>query len=208
MRIIQGCFAWLFLSATCVAAGFRQPDTPVTNCAASPAIHRAVEKALLSIGWISWEAPAFESLRCYAPASTSETIAVNRVRKDPVLHTVELTLGCIPKEACRPFLVSVPDDKRLHPMRGEDTVRQETRSSPYRTGVPKTLRQNRIQPAPLVVPGQVLTLVWEQATLHLTRKVICLDRGNVGEEVRTRPIGIGHVVRARVIDASSVKAIL
>lgn len=206
---IQGRVVWLFLSASCACTAFaQQPEVRVPNCAANPAVHRAVESTLHSLGWASPEPATFESLRCSPPVSTSESLTVKHWRKDPILHTIELRLGCIPSETCLPFLVSVPDVTPLQPLRGESTARQEPQSSPHFLGVPEALRQNSARPAAMVIPGQVLTLVWEQGSLQLTRKVICLDRGDVGDEVRTRPVGVGHVVRARVIDAGRVRAIL
>jgi hypothetical protein len=209
MRRIQSCVVWLFLSATCAFTGFaKESETHVSNCAASPAIHHAVESTLLGLGWASPGSAVFESLRCFPPASMSETLAVKRVRKDLFFHTMELTLSCVPKEACLPFLVSLPDVTTLQLLQGGNTVRREPQPSAHSLGVSEALRQKKARPAAVVVPGQILTLVWEQASLQLTRKVICLDRGDVGDEVRTRPVGVGHVVRARVIDAGRVKAIL
>ena len=209
MRTIQHCGAWLLLSSICLATDVaHRSDIHGADCACNPEIHRSVESALLGLGWASQEMPAFGLVRCFAPVSMSETLTVNRVRKDPVLHTIELRLRCIPKEACLPFLVSVPDDKPPQPLRGEDIVRQKQQSSAYSLAIPKALHQNSDRPAALVVPGQVVTLVWESTTVHLTRKVICLDRGAVGEQVRTRPIGVGHVVRAWVVNAGRVKAVL
>jgi flagella basal body P-ring formation protein FlgA len=57
----------------------------------------------------------------------------------------------------------------------------------------------------LVRPGEIVTLLWEDEQMRITRAMVCLDRGGKDQQVRTRAREGGRIVRARVLSAGMVK---
>lgn len=194
---------WLAASAMEAASAMS------TGCASNPEIRRTIEAELKMHGLDPDGLLRLDSLRCSAPVSSSKAFVVTRVRRDPMLNAIDLTLNCVPKEACLPFLVSLLDEKAGHVSAEEHSPKLEHGPSLFLMNGHRQQISPGAKPArqTVVIPGQRLTLIWEKAHLRLTRKVICLDRGRPGEEIRIRPIGPGQVVRARVLDAEYVRAI-
>src|SRR5579883_2120164 len=63
-----------------------------------------------------------------------------------------------------------------------------------------------VRSAPLVKPGQSVSLLWRLGTLRLVRTMVCLDSGRAGDRVRARGRDGGPVVRARVLSAGWLEA--
>lgn len=208
--IIRNSIAWTLLSGSWLVAGATQESNPTsTDCSANAEVRRTIETALHARGLNPNGLRRLDSLRCSAPISASGAFVVTRVRRDPMLNTIDFRLNCVPQSACLPFLVSVPDQQLGRVSAEELPARvQRGSSSSLFDGGRQHLPLVAEPDTPIVVmPGQRLTLLWEKANVRLTRKVICLDRGRPGEEIRTRPVGPGQVVRARVLNAEYVRAI-
>jgi len=66
--------------------------------------------------------------------------------------------------------------------------------------------RNRIPP-PLVRAGSKAQLLWDRDGIRMFIPVICLDGGQAGETVRTRPLHGGRVLPAVIVDAGLVRSI-
>lgn len=175
--------------------GARADDRRPLDCdsAARKLILRAAQEE--GIGSV-----AFEKAHCPSPLSEETKLRIERSRWDPVFATLEFRLRCQPATACLPFLVRV---------RPEDPVR----AAHWRTGLSKTdvesMPASSGGPASVLVrPGQTVMLVWNVGSLRITRPMVCLDPGRAGQQVRTRSRAGGRMVRARVLSAEVVEAIL
>jgi hypothetical protein len=60
----------------------------------------------------------------------------------------------------------------------------------------------------LVVPGQTVTLVWDQEGIRVILPAICLDRGGPGDAVRIRMKNSGKIWHAKVAPDGMLRAIL
>ncbi len=114
------------------------------------------------------------------------------MRWDALLHSLEFRFQCKSAGDCLPFLVRLPFPDE--PM-----------------GKPNAKRGNTPQHGEmksdfLVKPGQIATLVWEEKGLRMERRVVCLDAGRQGQQVRTRTRPGGRIVPARVIAPGLVEA--
>ena len=133
------------------------------------------------------------------PLPQDASLEIVQARWDAVLRAYEFRLRCQSSSVCSPFLVRWPAPDRL---RSEEHAMRPPREK-SRVAGPSALPTRGI---PLVKPGQMVTLVWAEGGLHLSRKVVCLDLGRAGQQVRTRAPEGGPIVRARVASASLVEA--
>jgi Chaperone for flagella basal body P-ring formation len=207
-RCVRNCLAWTVISGSSLASATGGPNKTDTapGCAGYAAVRHAIESALLTHGESPNGRLQWNSVRCSVPVSERAAFVVAQVHRDPFLHTLDFRLKCVPAEACLPFLVSVP----VVPGSEEESatgIGRGTNVSAPGAHRQAAARDAESQQSALVVPGQRMTLLWENGSVRITQKVICLDRGRAGEEVRTRPFGRGRVVRARVVNSEYVKAI-
>jgi hypothetical protein len=99
----------------------------------------------------------------------------------------EVTLRC-DAASCLPFFVLIRDGQsRL--TTSEETVPASTRSNLF------TVR-----------PGDPASLVQASAGVRLTRRVICLERGSIGDVIRIREAGGRTLLRAMVVRTGELEA--
>jgi hypothetical protein len=118
---------------------------------------------------------------------------------DPASREWEFSMRCAQANDCVPFLVRARADVgRLsaaafpHPLQPSPT---------QSAGI-------SLLPAPVVKPGDTLTLLWDQAGIRLVLPVVCLDRGGLGDAVRVRIKNGSRVLRAEVVGGGMLRAIL
>jgi len=133
------------------------------------------------------------------PLPQDAALEIVRARWDAVLHAFEVRLRCQAPSVCLPFLVRWPASGRT---RSEEPAVRPPRERLRVAGSGAF----PIRELPLVKPGQMVTLVWDEGPLHLSRRVVCLDLGRRGQQVRTRAPQGGRIVRARVAGAGRVEA--
>jgi hypothetical protein len=117
--------------------------------------------------------------------------AVAKTRWNPRQRIMEITARCLQPRDCTPFLVS-------------------ERMDPSREALPEAAKRIRTGPSPLtkitmVRPGQKMTLLWDQDGIQVLLRVICLDRGDLGETVRARVQPGDRVLRATVVSAETLR---
>lgn len=215
--IWAGCLTWITLSATALPAS-AGAVSPGTGCDLRPEILGSVRGALRLRGLSEKELPALKDLECPSALSlsASHSLEVTRVRWDPALHSFELRLRCEPAGECLPFLVRAPMPATLMSQAELEKLRTDPERSipPLRVvdvrhgAVPRSETSSETSKRMLVRTGQTVTLVWVAGGMRILRKVICLDRGALGDEVRTRGREGGPVVRARVAGVGLVETVL
>jgi hypothetical protein len=119
-------------------------------------------------------------------------LEVIRTAWDAALRIWDVSARCLHPADCVPFLVRVPGRDRGPESRGNTGNSAAARS-------PATAQ-------PLVRPGKIVTLVWDQDGIRLVVPAVCLDRGGAGQPVRARIVNGGRVVRAIVESAGTVRA--
>ncbi len=120
---------------------------------------------------------------------------------DPVLRSWEVSARCVNPAECVPFLIRsrAGDDRFPQPPPGARMFR--TRYILHAAAIDDNLSSSKLS----VKPGQRATLVWEQDGLRVVLRVICLDRGRVGDSVRARVEGGDRVLRAQVVAEGSLR---
>jgi hypothetical protein len=172
-----------------------------SGCKLSPEIRHSIEVAISSAEGGRGPARLPETLPCLKFRSSNYSFTVVRTWEDPVLKVIHFRLRCMPSSTCLPFLVTVSEGKdsqnqSLEADKGWEQVTSTAPSSEHRSRA--AFQPPRIEPA-AVMPGQKVILIWQHGTMRMSRKVVCLDRGARGEQVRARTEGTGRVVRGRVI---------
>lgn len=118
---------------------------------------------------------------------------------NPALAAWDVYARCLNPGDCVPFRVQVPS--RDFP---PETV------GPMRIAVPASFTQTSVaaaHEAPLVRPGERVSLLWDQDGIRLLVPAVSLDAGSAGAEVRAR-LGRGsRVVRAIVVSAGNLRAV-
>ena len=117
---------------------------------------------------------------------------------DPALRSWEVSARCVHAGDCVPFLV------RGHV---RDDIPRGTPIFRMKYPVPDDAIGSNVAATPpaSVKPGQKATLVWEEGGFRVTLRVICLDRGRLGESVRARVEGGARVLRAEVVGDGSLR---
>jgi hypothetical protein len=117
-------------------------------------------------------------------------------RQDPILRVgrrmrtslgEEVTLRC-DAASCLPFFVLIRD--------------QWARLSTIAESIPASTGSNLFA----VRPGDLASLVQASDGVRLTRRVICLERGRIGDVIRVREAGTRTLLRAMVLRAGEVEA--
>jgi hypothetical protein len=116
-------------------------------------------------------------------------LAVARTRWNASRGTLEITARCLQPTDCNPFLVSGPLDSM------PQGLAQQPKSGLLRASSKTSM----------VMPGQRMTLLWDQDGIQMILRVISLDRGNSGEVVRARVQPGDRVLRATVVDAATLR---
>ncbi len=172
------------------------PATP--QCAAAARIRSLVQPALREAGYAGTTLPANSEITCPAALDGTETLEVASVRWDGLVHSIEVRVRCT-RNACLPFVLHVP------PTSGE-TIHNPGNSFPVWKSAGQRFPALDRPVHSLVRPGEIVTLLWEEGSVRMTRTMVCLDRGDAGERVRTRGKQGGHIVRGRVLATGLVKA--
>jgi hypothetical protein len=193
--------ALLGASGMLSASGFGvDPGSSRRGCEHAADIRQLVHAAIEAGAWDEPpNAPDESWCASLPPLPQNASLEVVHARWDGVLHAYEFRLRCQSPSICLPFLVSWPASDRP---RSEELAVRPFRKSSSVAG-PNALPTRGI---PLVKPGQMVTLVWAEGGLHLSRKVVCLDLGRAGQQVRIRAPEGGRIVRARVASAGLVEA--
>ena len=203
--IIARCLMWAAVAQANLSSLRAQN---LGGCERGPEIRRLTLDALRPSAPSEITLPALEEVTCSGFIPRQEALEVGKVRWDAVLRSFEVRLRCKTAGACLPFLAHVrprPDE--------------QARGSAARSAAPDWANvTHRLQPErrtsgpatmhPIVRPGQAVTLFWEGGGMRITRTVICLDSGSLGQEVRTRGKDGGRLVRAQVVAVGLVKAML
>jgi hypothetical protein len=174
------------------------------TCSASPEIRKSIELALVAGG--TGDGRLMSAFPCLSlPPNTSFTIA--RRWRDPLYRATYFRLRCVPSSACLPFLVTATDETE----RGRRSGESEHERRVSQVGADVRERNSSISKEPLglpeVMPGQIITLIWERNGMRLSRKVVCLDGGARGEQVRARPQGSSRILKGRVIGPGIVETL-
>jgi hypothetical protein len=196
----------LFCGLTAQASALTAPAKPST-CDSGQQMHQLVEAALRSRGISEDDVLPFDEELCARAAQVrdGESLELMKVRWDEVLRAIEFRLRCKSSAACLPFLVRVRTrGVERHPAFSN---RRSGADGPadgaqMERGLTRTLRLPK-----MVRPGQMVTLIWEQGDMRISRRVVCLDAGGKDQEVRTRSKEGGRVMRARVLAEGLVKAL-
>lgn len=107
---------------------------------------------------------------------------------NPLLRHWEFTLRCERAEECVPFLLWAD-------------------AKPDREGF--SARALRDQPGdPVVKRGETATLTWDQGGIRVVLPVMCLEAGGIGQSIRVRLENAGRTLRAQVVGAGALRAIL
>ena len=169
-------------------------------CAARQQIHSRLNAALREQILAGVRIPDAGEIACPSVLTGTELLVVASVRRDRLLHSLAARFECT-RGGCLPFVVriAVPQDVRV-----AESKRDPNRSKP----LPARMTNQRFPSAAhsLVRPGEIVTLLWEEGPMRLTRTMVCLDHGDMGQTVRTRAREGGRVVRAHVLAAGLVKA--
>ncbi len=186
-------FGWVVLSAMASPTNASAPP----HCAGAAQIRALVEPALEKAGFAGARFPASSDITCPGVLDGTETMEVASVRWDALIHSIEVRMRC-QRNACLPFVLQV------QPGAGE-TIPPAKNSIHSLAGTGQSLPVLERRGRSLVRAGEIVTVVWEQDGVRVTRPVVCLDRGDAGQLVRTRNQQGGRIVRARVLGTGLVK---
>jgi hypothetical protein len=117
-------------------------------------------------------------------------IAITRTAWNPALTSWEITARCLEPKDCVPFLISTRGNSLPADALSFPGLRAKSHLS---TEPPRTR------------PGQRMTLLWNQDGIQAVLRVTCLDRGGPGETVRARVQQGGLILRAKVINAETLR---
>jgi hypothetical protein len=196
----------LFCGLTAQTSALTAP-AKASTCDSGQQVHQLVEAALRSRGISEDDLLPFDEELCSRAAQVrdGESLELMKVRWDQVLRSIELRLRCKSSAACLPFLLRVRTRGfERHPAfsNGRSSGDGPEDGAQTERTLTRTLRLPK-----MVRPGQMVTLIWEQGDMRISRRVVCLDVGGKDQEVRTRSKEGGRVVRARVLAEGLVKAL-
>lgn len=123
-------------------------------------------------------------------------LALTRTVWDPALRSWEVSTRCVHPEDCVPFLV------RSRALTADPSGRPTLPAIVASSQVPS---DNPTLAGKVVKPGQKATLVWDEDGFRIVLRVICLDRGGVGESVRARVENSDRILRAQVVGAGNLR---
>lgn len=146
-------------------------------------------------GWQEEDCGAADRIARHAPLRFSEPAW------NASLQRWAAVARCAHPGDCVPFLVQLSGPHAGSEMpHGSDPGRDAT-------GLGRARAESKAKSAkPLLRPGQVATLLWDQDGIRFTGRVTCLDAGSAGEVVRARIAPGGRVVRAVVASPGVLRA--
>jgi hypothetical protein len=207
MHGMRNVLRFLLLCGLAAQARALTTRNTASTCDSGQQIRQLVQQALHARGISEDNVLSFDEELCSRAAQVrdGESLELMKVRWDQVLRSIEFRLRCKSPAACLPFLLRVRTSAlERHPSFSNGRSRDDGQAD--RAQTEPTLM--RTLPLPKMVrPGQMVTLIWEQGDMRISRRVICLDPGGKDQEVRTRGKEGGRVVRARVLAAGLVKAL-
>ena len=140
-----------------------------------------------------------QELECGVGDRIPQWSALERTRTvwNPTLNTWDVSLRCVHRQDCVPFLVRV----RKHDASQEIALadRPATGEPPIIVSPSPFHAVLNIGGAPLVRRGQTVRLLWDQYGVRLAVPAICLDPGDEGQKVRARIARGGRIVPAIVV---------
>lgn len=105
-------------------------------------------------------------------------------------------------------LLTIPERVTVRRKKEPESIAVTLARSALRSPKSRSLVVSTIPPTSETVrPGQAVTLVWDQGGIRVQVPAQCLDRGELGSEVRARILQSGVVVRAIVAGAGSLRAV-
>lgn len=222
------------LAAAEVRSLLQQVDASISRGAAGPIAIRVPERVTVrragarascadiahrllapGIGPAGQEA-APQELECGVADRIPLGSALERTRSvwNPALRSWDVSLRCVRREDCVPFLVRVRD--RSAPLEIALAARSATRIPPVipiailpasPSGSPPAFDPAAMGRAsvPLVRRGETVRLLWNQYGVRVTVPAICLESGAEGERVRARIVRGGRIVPAIVAGAGELR---
>jgi len=162
------------------------PQQVVVERQALPVSREAVKRAVVEFFRSANEYPAFDFEIVGSPVMSGHpsSLVVESARWDERLHRTEFSLRCADK-ACGSFLV-------------RSASRTET------AAVKKMLRPK----VWLARAGQPALLTFDGGGMRISLRVVCLERGTLGQTIRVRESGTHREFRAEVTGAGTVRATL
>jgi hypothetical protein len=192
---ILNTLTWIFALHGCAIGAW------AARCAAGEQIHSLLNVALRDQVLAGVNIPEVEELNCPLVLTGAESLVLASVRPDPLLHSLEARFKCA-SAGCLPFVVRINIAEGAQgALAGKKVTR---RSKPLLAAMANQHSISAVQS--LVRPGETVTLLWEDGRMRITRAMVCLDRGEKDQRVRTRAREGGRIVRARVLSAGMVKA--
>jgi hypothetical protein len=123
---------------------------------------------------------------------------------DSTLGSWDVFTRCVHPGDCVPFLVRVPGGE--FPPEIAPSARQVNSSIAERAMAPSSAARATLPVGkPLVLPGEAVTLLWDQDGIRLVVPAVCLDAGGPGQAVRARIARGGRMVRAIVVSAGKLR---
>jgi hypothetical protein len=110
---------------------------------------------------------------------------------DAARNSWDVTLRCVHPGDCVPFQVRFP---------GRESIPENVVSDR-----PGPVIGNRAAGKPLVLPGEAVSLLWDQDGVRVVVQAVCLDPGGIGETVRARLPQSGRILRAVVVGAGELR---
>ena len=120
-------------------------------------------------------------------------LKVESSEQDSLRDELKFVIRCVKREVCGTFLVATGlpqnflDGKRAHTGPG-------VKASP------------RIQQEILAHAGQPAMLSMDSGNMHISLRVICLERGSLGQTIRAREANSRRVFHAQVVGAGHLRA--
>ena len=181
-------------------------------------IWRAISNALRLRGFEEGELPSARDLDYSGavPTAQGELLEVTSITWDAVLQSLQFRLRCKESGNCLPFLVRVHGSEStvspivLSRIRREQAVPEPERSSLATNSGNQRSRGGAARAAiariSLVERGQPATLILKGDGVRVSARVICLERGSEGQEIRARSKEGRRLFHARVIGAGVLEA--
>jgi hypothetical protein len=129
------------------------------------------------------------------PAATRNgpELKVKSVEQDKLRGEIRFVISCAQRKECGMFLATMPEPKDF-----SASLRDRPRSSAI---LPKISHQEI-----LVRAGKPVMLSMHDGSINISLRVICLDRGSLGQTIRVRDAAGTRIFHARVVGASAVQA--
>jgi hypothetical protein len=152
-------------------------------------------------------APYEPELQCGVGDRIPQWSVLERTRRvwNPALNSWDVSLRCVHRQDCVPFLVRVRN--RNAPREIALTDRPATPDQPTILIASASPFQGGLSTAntPLVRRGETVRLLWDQYGVRLAIPAISLDPGDEGQRVRARIVRGGRIMSAIVVSAGELR---